>query len=145
MGKGTERFYMNKLFGRGLEQARALEQQMMETQKPGAIVRALIEPDQEGGEHRVVIEKQTMAGQRGQGTGDPIRSTEHMFGQIEDAIRFLDDVLHGRTPGEAGSKDGNSDKSGNATAASANEGTQGEGEAEDFSGGLEPGGTGGEW
>lgn len=103
-GSGTEegagRYYMNKIFGRGLEKARALEEEMQAPGKPGTVMRAMIEPDQDGGQHRVTIESHTMTMRSGQRGGKTLSSTEHMFTNIEEAIRFLDDVLHGRPANE---------------------------------------------
>jgi hypothetical protein len=144
-GNGAGRFYMNKIFGRGLEKARALEEQMAEVRKPGTILRAMIEPSREGGGHRVMIERQAMTIQGGQDGENPIRSSEHTFGQIEDAIRFLDDVLHGRLTGENDSNDGNSRNIGTTTRAGANDGKQGDGEADDFSVEQQPGDSVDEW
>lgn len=141
--KDSGRFYMNKIFGRGLERARALEGQMMAAQKPGAILRATVEPGGVGSDHRVVIERGAATLKGGQAGENPIRSSEHTFGQIEDAIRFLDDVLHGRLPEENDSKDGNSKD--NGAGSGTDNGTQEAEEAEDFSSGQQPGASGEEW
>lgn len=144
-GSGAGRFYMNKIFGRGLEKARALEEQKMEARKPGQILRATIEPSREGGGHRVVIERQAMTIQGGQDGDNPIGSSEHTFGQIEDAIRFLDEVLHGRLTGENDPNGGRSKNIGTATGARTDDGAQADGQADDFSLGQQPEGSVDEW
>lgn len=105
--EGTGRYYMNKIFGRGIEKARALEEQIQGPGKPRTVMRAMIEPNQGSGRHRVTVESDTMMTQSGQRGGKPVSSTEHMFSNLEDAIRFLDDVLHGRSPNEEEVDSGN--------------------------------------
>lgn len=98
MARETGRFYMNKIFGRGMENARAFEEEMHKAGMPEAILRATIEPGRGNGEHRVMIERQTTV--PGQGPkANAAGESEHTFNQIEDAIGFVDDMLHGRLPG----------------------------------------------
>jgi hypothetical protein len=86
------RYYMNKAFGRGLERARALD----EGQNGSELQRATIEP-LTGGGHRVVVERSSSV-VRGGRTGPGGERSEHSFGKPEDALRFLQDLLHGRLP-----------------------------------------------
>ncbi|HVB35380.1 MAG TPA: hypothetical protein VNJ52_13550 [Patescibacteria group bacterium] len=103
------RFYMNKLFGRGVERARALDRDGESGKALGTVRRVTIEP-QSNGSHRVVVEHSTtieQGGRHGAGSGagkgqiaeSPV--SEHSFAGAGDALRFLSDVLSNRPPAPA--------------------------------------------
>ncbi|HVB99006.1 MAG TPA: hypothetical protein VNJ12_06695 [Candidatus Dormibacteraeota bacterium] len=102
------RFYMNKIFGRGLEQVRALDRNGTNGKALGAVRRVTIEPQSNGG-HRVVVERSAVTergGHSGLGAGagrigsSPV--SEHSFAHADDAIHFLNDVLTDRPPAPSG-------------------------------------------
>jgi hypothetical protein len=109
-GRGTsgpdetsERYYMNKAFGRSMESAKALDRQPGRPQEqPSEVQRATIEPDRRGG-HMVTIERLLQV----TGSGREARRTEHWFPEVESAIQFLHHLLSGdRTEGStAGERD----------------------------------------
>ncbi len=107
------RFYMNKIFGRGLEHVRALESNGKSGHALGTVRRVTIEPTSGGG-HTVRVERSGVAEHVERGVpasvdriGESLAS-EHSFGHAGDALRFLSDVLndHPASPaagrGEAG-------------------------------------------
>jgi hypothetical protein len=112
-GGQPERFYMNKSYGRSLERARALDERPGGQQDGGELQRATIEPDSSGG-HKVIVERSATA-IRGGGAEQGNQRSEHSFAKPEDALRFLEDILHGRLPGEgeAGNGDAGSGDAGN--------------------------------
>lgn len=89
-----ERHYMNKAYGRSLEQARALD----ERPRRGEFHRATIEPEAGGG-HKVIVERSVTV-VRGGRAGQRTNRSEHSFAKPEDALAFLRDTLRGRIPGE---------------------------------------------
>jgi hypothetical protein len=105
------RYYMNKIFGRGVERARALDRSSGAGKALGAVRRVTIEP-QSDGSHRVVVERVSGAGlqpvSHAGKISAPHAASEHSFAGTGDALRFLSDVLSDRTPaatapnGEAG-------------------------------------------
>ncbi len=99
----SERYYMNKAFGRSLERAKALDGDKGKPQEqPSTLQQATIEPDSHGG-HRVTIERLLQI----TGSGREARRTEHWFPEVESAIQFLHRVLSGDGPedGPAGERD----------------------------------------
>lgn len=106
-------FYMNKIFGRGMEHVRALERDAKGGKALGSVRRVTIEP-QYGGRHRVVVERSAVVEHAGHGfpaSADRIGSSlssEHSFRSAGDAVHFLNDVLTDHSPapsaddGEAG-------------------------------------------
>lgn len=95
-----ERYYMNKMFGRGMEQARRLDDETPGGDGNGGLQRVTIEPHTHGG-HRVIVERETVAedGQSPRGAAGSDR-TEHSFARPADALAFLHDLLTGREPAE---------------------------------------------
>ena len=113
-GGKPERFYMNKSYGRSLERARALDEQPDGQQDGGELQRATIEPDSRGG-HTVIVERSATS-IRGGGDEQGNHRSEHSFAKPEDALRFLEDILHGRLLGEGeagGNGDAGSEDAGN--------------------------------
>lgn len=97
----AERYYMNKMFGRGVERARALEQATRDSEQPEALKRVTVEPD-EGGGHRVIVERVTLlAGGQRPNEAENNGQSEHSFARPGDTLQFLHDLLTGRAPGEA--------------------------------------------
>lgn len=92
--------YMNKFFGHGLDRARRLDEQEQEHGKAGHLKRVTIEPDHEGGGHRVIVERHTVVMGMPKDGEDGGR-TEHSFGTDEDALHFLASVLGGKDPDAA--------------------------------------------
>jgi hypothetical protein len=104
-GEATERFYMNKAYGRSLERARALDARpggQQDSQQDGAFRRVTIEPETGGG-HRVIVEHSTTV--IGGHDEEPAERSEHSFAKPEDAVQFLQDILRGRLPGGSEDKD----------------------------------------
>lgn len=119
------RYYMNKIFGRGVERARALDRNGGNdggndggsgsggdnTKNPlGPVRRVTIEPQSEGG-HRIVVERSEAAEDNGhpaasdsagRNAPDSTIATEHSFGDAEHAIQFLSDVMNDREPAVSG-------------------------------------------
>jgi hypothetical protein len=100
------RHYMNKLFGRDVERARALERNGRTGNPLGPARRVTIEPQSSGG-HRVVVERSAVVeqGDRPSSQGGRIAgssTSEHSFGSTGDAMRFLSDVLNDRPPSPSG-------------------------------------------
>lgn len=102
-------YYMNKIFGRGLEQIRSLERNGKGGRALGLVSRVTIEP-RSGGGHLVRVERSRSFEHGVPASVDrigPALTSEHSFGNTGDAIHFLNDVLTGRMPkapggGEAG-------------------------------------------
>ena len=133
LGKASERFYMNKAFGRSLEMARALDAQKDGKQGTGEFQRATIERDPLGG-HKVVIERQTTV-ERGARTGQDVERSEHSFAKPEDAIQFLHNILQEQPGGGSGTgKRGNMGV--RADAEELGKDAQDGGEKDDLLGGL---------
>lgn len=100
------RYYMNKIFGRGLERVRALERDVRGHNPLGTVKRITIEP-KSGGVHRVVVEHESASMPLGRLNAGAERIgsspvTEHLFHGAEDAMRFLGDVLSNRPPVQPG-------------------------------------------
>jgi hypothetical protein len=110
-GGGAERYYMNKSYGRSLERARALDARPS-GQTGGEFRRATIEPEAGGG-HKVIVEHSTTVIGDGR-DGQQAESSERSFAKPEDAIQFLQEILHGRLPGEVES--GNHGEAGRGSA-----------------------------
>jgi hypothetical protein len=98
-GVAAKPYYMNKAYGRSLERARALDAREGGP-RGSAFQRATIEPESDSG-HKVIVEHNTTVIDGGRDGRDVARS-EHSFATPEDALRFLRDVLLGRSPGEVG-------------------------------------------
>jgi hypothetical protein len=105
------RYYMNKIFGRGVERARALERNGASGNPLGPVRRVTIEPQANGG-HRIVVERSAAVEETarpassdsaaGRNAPGAALASEHSVGGADDAIRFLSGVLNGRAPAVSG-------------------------------------------
>lgn len=85
------RFYMNKMFGHGLDQAREADELDRKHREHGGLKRITVEPDHKGG-HHVIVERMTMVGvPHGEGGGHE----EHNFATPEEMMQFMHAVMHG--------------------------------------------------
>ena len=94
------RYYMNKIFGRGLERARELDQSSP-GRALGSVRSVTIKPDSSGG-HLVRVERSSAIDEKGlpkaSRVGDSV-STSHTFSKAHDTLQFLSDILSDR-PGD---------------------------------------------